>query len=52
MLNAPHLLRYDPAWTGAREAARHARSAMKDRNGADGEASELTWQAATLASIL
>jgi hypothetical protein len=52
MLHAPHLLPYDPAWSGAREAARHARSAMRDRSGAEGEASELTWQAATLASIL
>jgi hypothetical protein len=52
MLHAPHLLPYDPAWTSAREAARHARIAMKDRNGAAGEASELTWQAATLASKL
>jgi hypothetical protein len=52
MLHAPHLLPYDPAWVGAREAARHARMAMKDRKGADGEAGELTWQAETLASIL
>jgi hypothetical protein len=52
MLHAPHLLPYDPSWVGAREAARHARSAMRDRSGADGEASELNWQAATLASIL
>lgn len=52
MLHAPHLLPYDPAWTGAREAARHARTAMRDRSGADGEASELTWQAAALAAML
>jgi hypothetical protein len=52
MLNAPHLLPYDPAWVSARESARHARSAMKDRKGVDGEASELTWQAATLGAIL
>lgn len=52
MLHAPHLLPYDPAWTGAREAARHARIAMKDRNGTDAAASELTWQAAKLASLL
>jgi hypothetical protein len=52
ILHPPYLLPYDPAWTGAREAARHARTAMKDRKGAEGEASELTWQAATLASIL
>ena len=52
MLHAPHLLPYDPAWTGAREAARHARQAMKDRGGAEAEANELTWQAAALASIL
>ncbi len=52
MLHAPHLLRYEPAWACAREAARHARAAMKDRNGANGVASELTWQAAALASIL
>jgi hypothetical protein len=52
VLHAPRLLPYDPAWTGAREAARHARLAMKDRKGADGEASELTWQAAKLTSLL
>ncbi len=52
MLHAPHLLAYDPAWSGAREAARHARFAMKDRDGTDGETRELTWQAATLASLL
>ena len=47
MLHVPDWLPYDPAWVGAREAARHARSAMRDRMGADGEASELTWQAAS-----
>jgi hypothetical protein len=52
MLHAPHLLPYDPAWVGAREAARHARSAMKDRQGTEGEARELTWQAAALAAVL
>jgi hypothetical protein len=52
MLHLPDWLPYDPAWAGAREAARHARLAMRDHGGADGEASELNWQAATLASIL
>jgi len=52
MLHATHMLPYDSAWVSAREAARHARAAMRDRGGADGEASELTWQAATLAAIL
>lgn len=52
MLHLPDLLPYDPAWVGAREAARHARLAMKDRKGAPGESSELTWQAAALGSIL
>ncbi|MGC1238850.1 MAG: hypothetical protein WA860_08705 [Acidimicrobiales bacterium] len=51
-LHAPHLLPYDPAWTSARESARHARLAIKDRKGADGEASELAWQATALTSLL
>ena len=50
-LHGPKFL-YDPAWVNAREAARHARNAMKDRSGSDGESSELNWQAATLAAIL
>jgi hypothetical protein len=43
---------FDPAWVNAREAARHARDAMNDHGGADGEISELIWQAKTLAAIL
>jgi hypothetical protein len=43
---------FDPAWVNAREAARHARNAMRDHGGADGEVRELTWQATTLAAIL
>jgi hypothetical protein len=43
---------FDPAWVNAREAARHARDAMKDHSGVDGENSELAWQASTLSAIL
>lgn len=42
---APPELPYDPAWTGAREAARHARQAADDRGGASAEAEEAAWQA-------
>jgi hypothetical protein len=48
----PHVLSYEPAWAGAREAARHARLAAKDRHGGQGEADERSWQATMLASIL
>jgi hypothetical protein len=50
-LHGPKFL-YDPAWVNARETARHARNAMKDRSGSDGESRELNWQATTLAAIL
>jgi len=46
------ILTYEPAWSGAREAARHARLAAKDRHGAKGEANQRVWQATLLASIL
>jgi hypothetical protein len=39
---------YDPAWTSAREAARHARQAIKDRQGSKAELDELQWQADAL----
>jgi hypothetical protein len=48
----PRTLPYEPAWTAAREAARHARLAAKDRLGAEGETSQRLWQATLLASIL
>jgi hypothetical protein len=45
-------IEYDPAWTSAREAARHARMAIKDLNGSTAEAKELKWQADTLEHVL
>lgn len=45
-------IEYDPAWTSAREAARHARMAIKDQNGPTAEAEELKWQADTLERVL
>jgi hypothetical protein len=43
---------YDPAWTSAREAARHARMVIKDVNGPAAEAEELQWQADALEQVL
>lgn len=48
----PHVPRYEPSWTGAREAARHARMAALDRGGEAGEALERSWQAGTLSELL
>jgi hypothetical protein len=45
-------IEYDPAWTSAREAARHARMAIKDRNGSTAETAELVWQAEALERTL
>jgi len=48
----PKLLAHEPAWTSAREAARHARMAARDRGGQTGEMDERSWQASALASLL
>jgi hypothetical protein len=48
----PKLLAHEPAWTSAREAARHARLAARDRGGPTGEEDERSWQASALASLL
>ncbi|MFZ0060266.1 MAG: hypothetical protein WAL35_09530 [Acidimicrobiales bacterium] len=48
----PHVGRLEPAWTGAREAARHARLAVRDEKGVAGETLERNWQVATLSSLL
>jgi hypothetical protein len=45
-------IEYDPAWTSAREAARHARMVLKDRSGPAAEAAELAWQADALEQVL
>jgi hypothetical protein len=45
-------IHYEPAWTSAREAARHARMAAKDRSGDEGELSERRWQAQVLEALL
>jgi hypothetical protein len=45
-------IEYDPAWTSAREAARHARMAIKDLNGPTAEDEELKWQADALERVL
>jgi hypothetical protein len=45
-------IEYDPAWTSAREAARHARMVIKDLNGTTAEAEELKWQADALEQVL
>jgi hypothetical protein len=45
-------LAYEPAWTAAREAARHARLAAKDRYGAKAETEQRAQQASLLESIL
>jgi hypothetical protein len=45
-------IEYDPAWTSAREAARHARMAIKDLKGPTAEHEELTWQADALEQVL
>jgi hypothetical protein len=49
---APHLLHYEPAWTCAREAARHARGAARVRQGEAGERSARNWQAQRLETLL
>jgi hypothetical protein len=48
----PHVTSDEPSWTGAREAARHARLAVRDERGAVGETEEREWQAAELSSLL
>ena len=50
--DADATLAYEPAWTAARDAARHARLAAHNRDGDAGEAAELAWQADTLATLL
>jgi hypothetical protein len=45
-------IEYDPAWTSAREASRHARLAVEDRLGRSAGLDELTWQADTLEAVL
>ncbi len=47
-----HTLRYEPAWTSAMLAARHARQAARDSAGVAGERAERQWQAAKLAALL
>jgi hypothetical protein len=44
----PHLLQYQPPWTSAMEAARHARQAALDAAGPGAEDAERAWQAARL----
>jgi hypothetical protein len=51
-VGAPRILEYEPAWTSAREAARHARLAVKDRSGSQGELNELKWQSDSLELLL
>ncbi len=51
-LGTPRSLEYEPAWTSAREAARHARLAVKDRSGSQAELSELKWQSESLEAML
>jgi hypothetical protein len=51
-VGAPHMLKYEPAWTSAREAARHARIAVRDRSGEAGETAERSWQADRLDELL
>jgi hypothetical protein len=48
----PPNIEYDPAWTSARETARHARAAIKDRQGSKAELDELQWQADALEQVL
>jgi hypothetical protein len=48
----PHVTSDEPSWAGAREAARHARLAVRDERGAVGETEEREWQAAELSSLL
>jgi hypothetical protein len=48
----PPLSAFEPAWTSAREAARHARIAARDAGGVAGEQSEREWQGATLGRLL
>ena len=48
----PRVTAYEPSWTGAREAARHARMAVLDRSGEEAERLERTWQAAALSALL
>lgn len=52
LVSGSPFLPYEPAWTAAREAARHVCLAAKDRQGEVGEANERARQATLLASIL
>lgn len=54
MVGGHRVLSYEPAWTAARDAARHARDTAKARAGGDAEAAgeERRWQAALLGSLL
>lgn len=47
-----HPLPFEPAWSSAREAARHARQAALDLAGERGMASETEWQTARLNEVL
>jgi hypothetical protein len=47
-----YVLPYEPAWTSARAAARHARQAMRDRSGEAAERAERTSQAERLEALL
>jgi hypothetical protein len=51
-VGSEHVLQYEPSWTCAREAARHARTAARDRHGATGEREEMSWQAGRLKALL
>ncbi len=52
MTGAHFAFQYEPAWAAARDAARHARLAARDRSGPRGEEAELAWQAAELDATL
>lgn len=54
MVGGPHVLSFEPAWSAAKETARHARDTAKARAGGDveAEAEERRWQGALLASLL
>jgi hypothetical protein len=45
-------LAYEPSWTSAREAARHARRAQRVRHDDDAESAERSWQAERLSQLL
>jgi hypothetical protein len=52
MVGGSRMPAYDPAWVGARAAARHARMAALDKSGKAAEDLERNWQASTLSTLL